>query len=119
MNAPTLLLWPLRSARSLLIFVFELIKANVRVAVEVLTPGFSMTAGIIRVPTRTRSSLELVLLANAISLTPGTLTLEVDEERRELYVHGLYVTSRAEFLTAIARIEDLVLDVARPRGRDS
>jgi multicomponent Na+:H+ antiporter subunit E len=119
MNAPTVLLWPLRSARSLLIFLIELIKANLRVAYEVLTPGFGMTAGIIRVPTRTRSSLEIVLLANAISLTPGTLTLEVDEEHRELYVHGLYVTSRTEFLASIARIEDLVLDISRPRGRDT
>jgi len=112
----TLALWPLRVVRALLIFLVELMKANLRVAVEVLTPGFSMTAGIIRVPTRTRSSLEVVLLANAITLTPGTLTLEVDEENRVLYVHGLYVTSRSEFLAGIARIEDLVLDVARPRG---
>ena len=110
-------LWPLRIVRSLLIFLLELIKANLRVAYEVLTPGFSMAAGIIRVPTRTRSSLEAVLLANAISLTPGTLTLEVDEENHVLYVHGLYVTSRAEFLAGISRIEDLVLDITRPRGK--
>jgi multicomponent Na+:H+ antiporter subunit E len=113
------LLWPLRIVRSLAIFLVELIKANLRVAIEVLTPGFSMTAGIIRVPTRTRSALEAVALANAISLTPGTLTLEVDEENHVLYVHGLYVTSRSEFLRGIARIEDLVLDITRPRGRDS
>jgi multicomponent Na+:H+ antiporter subunit E len=118
-RTPWPVLWPLRIVRSLAIFFVELIKANLRVAIEVLTPGFSMTAGIVRVETRTRSSFEAVLLANAISLTPGTLTLEVDEENRVLYVHGLYVTSRSEFLRDIARIEDLILDVTRPRGRDS
>ncbi len=118
-RTPAPALWPLRIVRSLVIFLVELVKANLRVALEVLTPGFRMTAGIVRVPTRARTPLELVLLANAISLTPGTLTLEVDEQDRVLYVHGLYVTSRSEFLRGIARIEDLVLDITRPRGRDS
>jgi len=118
-RTPSRALWPLRIVRSLAIFLFELIRANVRVAIEVMTPGFSMTAGIVRVPTRTRTPLEVVLLANAITLTPGTLTLEVDEQDRVLYVHGLYVTSRSEFLRSIARIEGLVLDITRPRGKDS
>ena len=118
-RTPSPALWPLRIVRSLAIFLFELIKANLRVAIEVLAPGFSMTAGIVRVPTRTRTPLEVVLLANAISLTPGTLTLEVDEQDRVLYVHGLYVSSRSEFLRSIARTEDLVLDITRPRGGDS
>jgi multicomponent Na+:H+ antiporter subunit E len=116
-RAPSPWTWPLRFVRSMLLFLLELIKANLRVAYEVLTPGFSMRAAIIEVPTRTRSSLEAVLLANAISLTPGTLTLEVDEDTRTLYVHALYVPSREEFLADIARLEDLLLDVTRLRGR--
>jgi multicomponent Na+:H+ antiporter subunit E len=111
--------WPLRLVRSSLLFLVELVKANIRVAYEVLTPGFDMQAGIIAVPTRTRSTWEAVLLANAISLTPGTLTLEVDEDARVLYVHALYVTSRASFLADIARLEGLLLDVTRLRGKGS
>ena len=118
-RTPSPVLWPLRMVRSLAIFLLELVRANLRVAMEVLAPGFRMTAGIIRVPTRTRTPLEVVVLANAISLTPGTLTLQVDEQDRVLYVHGLYISSRSEFLRSIARIEDLVLDITRPRGRDS
>lgn len=111
--------WPLRLTRSALLFLLELVKANLRVAYEVLTPGFSMQAAIIAVPTRTRSSLEAVLLANAVSLTPGTLTLEVDEETRTLYVHALYVSSREDFLAGVARLEGLLLDVTRLRGKGS
>jgi multicomponent Na+:H+ antiporter subunit E len=111
--------WPFRLVNSLLRFLLELIKANLRVAYEVLTPGFSMQAGVIKVETRTRSPLEAVLLANAISLTPGTLTLEVDEDLRVLYVHALYVSSREEFLADIARLEDLLLDVTRLHGKGS
>jgi multicomponent Na+:H+ antiporter subunit E len=111
------LTWPLRLVRSAALFLAELVKANLRVAYEVLTPGFSMQAGIMRVPTRSRSSLEAVLLANAISLTPGTLTLEVDEDNRVLYVHALYVSSTEAFLADVARLEDLLLDVTRLRGK--
>lgn len=108
--------WPLRLVRSLLRFLLEVVVANLRVAREVATPGFSMQAAIIAVPTRTRTRAELVTLANAISLTPGTLTLEADEERGTLYVHTLYAPSREEFLADVARLEDVVLDAMRPRG---
>jgi multicomponent Na+:H+ antiporter subunit E len=109
--------WPLRLVRSLTLFLVELIKANLRVASEVATPGFSMQAAILAVPTRARNLLEAVLLANAVSLTPGTLTLEVDEERRILFVHALYAPTRDEVLADIRRLEDLILDVTRLRGR--
>lgn len=113
------LLWPLRLVRSLALFLIELVRANLRVAVEVATPGLGMQAAIMVVPTRTRNLVEAVLLANAISLTPGTLTLEVDEDTRDLYVHTLYAPTREEFLAGVARLEDLVLDMTRLRGRGS
>lgn len=109
--------WPLRLARSLVLFALELIRANLRVATEVATPGFGMEAAILVFPTRSRNLLEAVLLANAVTLTPGTLTLEIDEETRDLYIHTLYAATRAEFLAGIGRLEDLVLDVTRLRGR--
>ena len=109
--------WPLRLVRALARVRVELIKANLRVASEVATPGVSMQAAILAVPTRARNLLEAVLLANAVSLTPGTLTLEVDEERRILFVHALYAPTREAVLADIRRLEDLILDVTRLRGR--
>lgn len=113
------LLWPLRVVRSLALFLVELVRANLRVAAEVATPGYGMQAAILVAPTRSRTMLEAVVLANAISLTPGTLTLEIDEETRDLYVHALYAPTREAFLADVARLEDLVLDMMRPRGRDA
>lgn len=100
-------------AAFLLFFLWELVLANLRVAVEVLTPGFSMTPGIIRVPTSTESEWELMLLANAISMTPGTLSLDVSDDGRDLFVHTLYATSRDEFLEQIARMERVLLRATR------
>jgi multicomponent Na+:H+ antiporter subunit E len=94
-------------------FAWQLLSANVRVAREVLTPGFTMSAGIIRVPTRCRSDLEVTLLANAITLTPGTMSLEIEPATRAIHVHGLYVEDRATFLAGLARFEDEILRVVR------
>lgn len=94
-------------------FLYELVVANVRVAFEVLTPHHRMRAAIIRVPTTTRTDLELTSLANALTMTPGTLTLEADPETNDLYVHTLFLSSREEFLADVARMERLLLKALR------
>jgi multicomponent Na+:H+ antiporter subunit E len=96
-----------------LYFLGEMVKANVRIAWEVLTPGFTMQAGIIRVPTRCETEWEVMMLANSISLTPGTLTLEVDTATGDLFVHALFVSSREEFVADIARMERYLLGAMR------
>jgi multicomponent Na+:H+ antiporter subunit E len=94
-------------------FLYELVLANLRVAYEVVTPTHRMTAGIVRVQTNTRTDFELTSLANSITMTPGTLSLEVDSETHDLYVHTLFLTSREAFLADIARMERLLLKALR------
>ncbi|GGI05240.1 Na+/H+ antiporter subunit E [Egicoccus halophilus] len=98
---------------ALLVFLWALVLSNVRVAWEVLTPGLSMTPAIVRVPTRTRSDWETTLLANMITMTPGTLSIEVDEDTRDLYVHTLYYEGREAFLAEIASLERTLLKATR------
>ena len=108
--------WPLRLVGFLLWFAKEVVVANLRVARQVLTPGLDIDAAIVRVPTRCRTSLELVVFANCITLTPGTITLEADEAERVLYVHGMFVTDRTSFLADLAGMETRILRAMRPRG---
>jgi multicomponent Na+:H+ antiporter subunit E len=75
----------------LLFFVRELIVANLRVAYDVLTPGYQLRPGVVAVPLDARTDLEITLLANLITLTPGTLSLDVAKDRGELYVHAMYI----------------------------
>ena len=58
-------------------FVWELLVANLRVAYEVLTPGFQMRAAIIALPLDAQSDLEITVLANLITLTPGTVSIDL------------------------------------------
>jgi multicomponent Na+:H+ antiporter subunit E len=76
------------------LFVFvlwELILANLRVAYDVLTPGYRMRPGVVAIPLDARTDVEITLLANLITLTPGTLSLDVSSDRRALYIHIMYI----------------------------
>ena len=97
-----------------LFFLFELIKANIQVAYEVMTPTMHMKPGIVSVPLDVKSDLEITVLANLISLTPGTLSLDVSESRDLLYVHAMYVLDREEFIFSIKNgFERKVLELLR------
>lgn len=82
-------------------FFKELIRANIEVAYDVITPRFHMTPGIVRVPLDANTSLEITLLANLISLTPGTLSLDVSDDQKVLYVHSMYIADKEEFIRGI------------------
>lgn len=69
----------------------ELVLATLRVAWEVVTPAKKRRQGIIAVPLDVRTDLEIALLANLITFTPGTLSLDVSSDRTVLYVHTLFV----------------------------
>jgi multicomponent Na+:H+ antiporter subunit E len=77
--------------RFLLFFLWELVKANLRVAHDVITPRLRMKPGVVAVPLDVETDEEITLLANLISLTPGTLSLDVSDDRKTLYVHGMFV----------------------------
>ena len=99
-----------------LFMIWELIKANLRVAYEVLTPGYGMRPGVVAVPLDAKTDAEITLLANLITLTPGTLSLDVSSDRRVLYIHVMYVDDND--LDAVRRnikdgFERRVLEVLR------
>jgi len=74
-----------------LFMIWELILANLRVAYEVLTPNYNMRPGVIAVPLDAKTDAEITLLASLITLTPGTLSLDVAADRSALYVHVMYI----------------------------
>lgn len=85
----------------ILFFVWELIKANLRVMYDVLTPWHRMRPGIVAIPLDVATDAEITLLANLISLTPGTLSLDVSDDRSTLYVHTMYMGQAETFRHSI------------------
>lgn len=74
-----------------LFFLWELLLANIRIAYDVLTPTHHMRPGIIAMPLDARTDGEITLLANLITLTPGTLALDVSADRKTMYIHMMYI----------------------------
>lgn len=72
-------------------YVWKLILANLRVAYDVLTPRHHMRPGVVAVPLDARTDTEITMLANLMTLTPGTLSLDVSGDRRVLYLHAMYI----------------------------
>ncbi|ASQ89602.1 Na+/H+ antiporter subunit E [Prosthecochloris sp. GSB1] len=98
----------------LLYFLKELVIANLKVAFDIVTPKDYMEPGIIAVPLDVKSDIEITLFANLVTLTPGTLSLDVSPDRRTLYVHALYVEDPARFRYELKNgLEKRLIEVMR------
>ncbi len=78
------------------VFVFYMIRANLQVVYLALHPKMPIAPGIVKVRTSLKTDSGLTALANSITLTPGTLTIDLDLEEGCLYVHWLKMSSADE-----------------------
>lgn len=92
-----------------LLFLWSLVKASAVVAWEVVTPRNQINEGIVAIPLRTTSPGLITLLANAVSLTPGTLTLEVGHDPPTLYVHVLHLRALEDVRADVHHLETVAL----------
>jgi multicomponent Na+:H+ antiporter subunit E len=92
-------------------FVWELLTANVDVARRVVAPSMPIDPAVVEVPLRVESDLAVTTIANSITLTPGTLTMDYDPETNALYVHSIDGSDPEAVLEPIRRWEDYLLVV--------
>jgi len=76
------------------LFIWECIKANIDVAYLVCHPDLPINPGIVKVKTTLKSDTALTFLANSITLTPGTMTVDIDRELGFLYIHWINVKDK-------------------------
>lgn len=79
-------------------FIWQMIKANFQVAYDVITPRYFMRPGIVKFPLNARTETEINLLSMMISLTPGTLILDISEDRKTMYIHVMYLDNPEKFV---------------------
>jgi multicomponent Na+:H+ antiporter subunit E len=104
-----------RAVVALLAFLFkEFLVANLRMAIDVMGSKERMRPAIVRVPLDATEEYEILLLSTLINLTPGSIALDVTNDRRALYVHVMHLTTpeaiRAEIKSGFER---RVLEVLR------
>ncbi|MDW7982573.1 MAG: Na+/H+ antiporter subunit E [Thermomicrobium sp.] len=90
-----------RALRFVAFFFKELVLSNLRIAYDVLTPRLHARPQIIALPLDARTDTEVTLLANLLTLTPGTLSLDVSTDKRVLYLHAMYVADRERTIAEI------------------
>ncbi len=71
------------------VFAWECFKANIDVAMRVLSPGLMLRPGIVKIRTTLKSEIARAFLANSITMTPGTMTVEIQDD--VLYIHWIDV----------------------------
>lgn len=84
----------------LLFYLIEILKSNLRVAYDVLTKEHLMTPGVIALDVADMSDAQISLMANFITMTPGTLGLAVSDDHTKLYIHAMYLDAPADEVAA-------------------
>jgi len=104
----------LRAIGLTVFFLKELVVSSIRVAIDVIRPTFTMRPAIIQVPLDVRGDVQITLLANLISLTPGTLSVDVSDDCACLYVHAMYGDDPAAVVRSIKHdFERRIVEVFR------
>ncbi|MFH1772385.1 MAG: Na+/H+ antiporter subunit E [Candidatus Omnitrophota bacterium] len=97
-NRPHILRHPLRYwyffTCYLPVFIWECFKANIDVAWRVVHPMLPINPGIVKVKTNLKTDTALTFLANSITLTPGTLSVDIDKDNGFLYIHWIDVKAK-------------------------
>nr|WP_202598366.1 MULTISPECIES: Na+/H+ antiporter subunit E [unclassified Vibrio] len=94
-----------------LFFIWDLIKANGRVAYDVLTPTHLMKPAVIAIPLELRDEGAITMFATLITVTPGSLALDVATDKSVLYVHLMYFEDEARQIEEFKRLEARVIDL--------
>lgn len=106
----TVAIRPVKAAKFAGWFLVQLAVASIDVAVTVLAPRGRIRTGIVAVPLSGCSDAVTTLIADAISLTPGTLTLEVRREPLTLYVHALDLRDVESVRRSVRTLERLAVE---------
>jgi multicomponent Na+:H+ antiporter subunit E len=89
----------------LVLFIFyylkELVLSSLFVAYDILTPKDLMRPGIVAVPVDLKSETAIIALVNLISMTPGSLTVDMSPDKKKIYVHAMYLYDKEKFIHKI------------------
>lgn len=98
----------------LITFIWQIITGSVKIAWDIATPRHYMKPGIIALPLTAETDIEITLLANAITFTPGTMSLDVSTDRKILYVYTVYIDDEEKVIAGIKNsLEKKLLEAIR------
>ncbi len=79
-----------------LFYLKEVVTANLFIAIDIMRPKSHASPGFIELPLGPMSNMQILLLTNLISMTPGTLSFDLSHDRSRLLIHAMYLRDRPE-----------------------
>ncbi|HUH73143.1 MAG TPA: Na+/H+ antiporter subunit E [Chitinophagales bacterium] len=107
MRVPKIILFFIR-------FLYDMLKANLEVAFDLITPKLYTEPGIIAYPLSATTDFEITMLSNIIALTPGTMVLDLSDDRKVIYIHVMYLKNKEKFIEDLKKnTEKKLLEILR------
>ncbi|TVR42999.1 MAG: hypothetical protein EA394_02250 [Bacteroidia bacterium] len=82
-------------------YLKELVLSSLYVAYDIITPKDLMRPGFVEVPVDLKSETAIIALANLISMTPGSLTVDMTPDKKKIYIHAMYLFDKEKFIQKI------------------
>ncbi len=82
-------------------YLKELVVSSLYVAYDIITPTDLMKPGFVEVPIDLKSDTAIIVLANLISMTPGSLTVDLTPDKKKIFVHAMYLYDKEKFIAKI------------------
>ncbi len=79
------------------VFLVDLLRSNIRMAALILSPRMKLRPAVMAVPLILKSESAIVIFSNLLTLTPGTLSLDISTDQRTLFVHTVYLENPEQF----------------------
>lgn len=95
------------------LYLWEVVRSNLRLATLILSSTDRMRAAVIAVPIEGESDLELVVLSNFVTFTPGSMALDVSDDRGVLYLHVIGHEAPERLREPLARLADRIARLTR------
>lgn len=90
--------WALDLIGFFLFYIKEVLSANLEIAVDIMRPSPQASPGFIELPLGPMSNMQILLLTNLITMTPGTVSFDLSHDRKRLLIHVLYLRDQPEQL---------------------
>lgn len=82
-------------------YLLQLVRSNIQIAYVILSPKMEINAEVIEVPLLIETDIGILLFSNLVSMTPGTLVLDIPEHKKSVTVHILYTKHKEEMISEI------------------
>jgi len=79
-----------------LFYLKEVVSANIKLAIDIVTPKSRAAPGFVVLPLESMTDMQILLLTNLISMTPGTLSFDLSQDRRRLLLHVRYLNKESD-----------------------